>query len=118
MKNKPAPQNAFYAQSGGVSAVINASACGVIETARKHKDRIGKLYAGRHGIAHAPHAIGDQLRSQHETGAERSTLHPIARAAHVEVDFGEARRRADARGGREFLRIAAPQLQRHRRRRS
>src|SRR5512136_3418420 len=43
-------RNAFYAQSGGVTAVINASACGVIETARKHKDRIGKVYAGRHGI--------------------------------------------------------------------
>jgi ATP-dependent phosphofructokinase / diphosphate-dependent phosphofructokinase len=42
--------NAFYAQSGGVTAVINASACGVIETARKHKDKIGKLYAGRNGI--------------------------------------------------------------------
>ena len=42
--------NAFYAQSGGVTAVINASACGVIETARKHKDRIGKVYAGRNGI--------------------------------------------------------------------
>ena len=34
MKQKPAPRNAFYAQSGGVTAVINASACGVIETAR------------------------------------------------------------------------------------
>ena len=45
-----AKTNAFYAQSGGVTAVINASACGVIETARKHKDRIGKLYAGRNGI--------------------------------------------------------------------
>jgi 6-phosphofructokinase 1 len=43
-------KNAFYAQSGGVTAVINASACGVIETARKHKDRIGKVYAGRNGI--------------------------------------------------------------------
>ncbi len=42
--------NAFYAQSGGVTAVINASACGIIETARKHKDRIGKVYAGRNGI--------------------------------------------------------------------
>jgi 6-phosphofructokinase len=42
--------NAFYAQSGGVTAVINASACGVIETARKHKSRIGKVYAGRNGI--------------------------------------------------------------------
>ncbi|MCP3868673.1 MAG: 6-phosphofructokinase [Gammaproteobacteria bacterium] len=43
-------KNAFYAQSGGVTAVINASACGVIETVRKHPDRIGKLYAGRNGI--------------------------------------------------------------------
>ncbi|UCB54249.1 MAG: 6-phosphofructokinase [Thiotrichales bacterium] len=42
--------NAFYAQSGGVTAVINASACGVIETARKHKNKIGKVYAGRNGI--------------------------------------------------------------------
>ena len=42
--------NAFYAQSGGVTAVINASACGVIETARQHKDKMGKVYAGRNGI--------------------------------------------------------------------
>ncbi len=45
-----ARQNAFYAQSGGVTAVINATACGVIETARKHKNKIGKVYAGRNGI--------------------------------------------------------------------
>jgi 6-phosphofructokinase 1 len=44
--------NAFYAQSGGVSAVINASAAGVIETAMKSK-KIGKVYAGRHGIVGA-----------------------------------------------------------------
>ena len=43
-------KNAFYAQSGGVTAVINASACGVIQTARKHPDQIGKVYAGRNGI--------------------------------------------------------------------
>jgi ATP-dependent phosphofructokinase / diphosphate-dependent phosphofructokinase len=43
-------QNAFYAQSGGVTAVINASAAGVIQTARAHRDRIGKVYAGRNGI--------------------------------------------------------------------
>src|SRR6188768_4146943 len=42
--------NAFYAQSGGVTAVINASACGVIETVRKYKSKIGKVYAGRNGI--------------------------------------------------------------------
>ncbi len=45
----PAP-NAFYAQSGGVTAVINASACGVIETARANKRKIGKVLAGRNGI--------------------------------------------------------------------
>jgi len=49
-KKKPAPMNAFYAQSGGVTAVINASAAGVIEAARKHKNKIGKVYAGRNGI--------------------------------------------------------------------
>lgn len=43
-------KNAFYAQSGGVTSVINATACGVIETAHKHKDKIGKVYAGRNGI--------------------------------------------------------------------
>jgi 6-phosphofructokinase 1 len=43
-------KNAFYAQSGGVTATINTTACAVIETARKHKNRIGKLYAGKDGI--------------------------------------------------------------------
>jgi 6-phosphofructokinase 1 len=43
-------KNAFYAQSGGVTAVINASACGVLQTARKHPGEIGKVYAGRNGI--------------------------------------------------------------------
>jgi len=43
-------KNAFYAQSGGVTAVINASASGVIETARKHPDKIGTVYAGENGI--------------------------------------------------------------------
>ena len=46
----PKPRNAFYAQSGGVTAVINASAAGVIETARKHRNKVGKVYAGRNGI--------------------------------------------------------------------
>ncbi|WP_040243753.1 6-phosphofructokinase [Chromohalobacter japonicus] len=45
-----AQHNAFYAQSGGVTAVINASACGVIETCRRHSDKIGKVYAGHNGI--------------------------------------------------------------------
>ena len=43
-------KNAFYAQSGGVTAVINASAAGVLETARQHTDKIGNVYAGRNGI--------------------------------------------------------------------
>ncbi len=43
-------RNAIYAQSGGVTAVINTTACGVIETARKHRGRIGKVLAGRDGI--------------------------------------------------------------------
>ena len=43
-------KNAFYAQSGGVTSVINASACGVIEACRANSDRIGNLYAGRNGI--------------------------------------------------------------------
>jgi 6-phosphofructokinase 1 len=42
--------NAFYAQSGGVTSVINATACGVIETARKNRGRIANVYAGRNGI--------------------------------------------------------------------
>lgn len=45
----PAP-NAFYAQSGGVTAVINATACGLIEAARRRPERIGELFAGRNGI--------------------------------------------------------------------
>jgi len=48
-----ARRNAFYAQSGGVSAVINASACGVIETAMRQSRYIGKVYAGRDGIVGA-----------------------------------------------------------------
>ena len=59
--------NAFYAQSGGVTAVINASACGVIETARKHKDRIGKVFAGRNGI------IGALTEDLIDTGKESAS---------------------------------------------
>ncbi|HKW38247.1 MAG TPA: diphosphate--fructose-6-phosphate 1-phosphotransferase, partial [Burkholderiales bacterium] len=58
------PKNAFYAQSGGVTAVINASAAGVIETARRNKSRIGKVYAGRDGI------IGALAEDLIDTGKE------------------------------------------------
>lgn len=44
------PRNILYAQSGGVTAVINASACGVIETARRHPEAFGKVLAARDGI--------------------------------------------------------------------
>jgi len=57
-------RNAFYAQSGGVTAVVNATACGVIETARAHRHRIGKLYAGRNGI------IGALTEDLIDTGRE------------------------------------------------
>lgn len=45
-----AVKNAIYAQSGGVTAVINASACGVIEAARLYPEQIGKVYAAKNGI--------------------------------------------------------------------
>ncbi len=59
-------KNAFYAQSGGVTAVINASACGVIETARKYRHKIGKMYAGRNGI------LGALTEELIDTGKERA----------------------------------------------
>jgi 6-phosphofructokinase 1 len=61
---KPRRKNAFYAQSGGVTAVINASAAGVIETARAHRDTIGTVYAGRNGI------IGALTEDLIDTGKE------------------------------------------------
>lgn len=77
-------RNAFYAQSGGVTAVINASACGVIETARKHKDRIGKIYAGRNGI------IGALTEDLIDTGKEPASA--IAALKHTPAGaFGSCR---------------------------
>ncbi|HJS05116.1 MAG TPA: 6-phosphofructokinase [Variovorax sp.] len=67
--------NAFYAQSGGVTSVINASAAGVIETARRHADRIGTVYAGRNGIlgALAEDLIDTGLESAEAIAALRTT---------------------------------------------
>ena len=59
-----AARNAFYAQSGGVTAVVNASAAGVIQTARRHRSKIGKVYAGRNGI------IGALTEDLIDTGKE------------------------------------------------
>jgi len=76
--------NAFYAQSGGVTSVINASACGVIETARKHRDRIGKVYAGRNGI------LGALNEDLIDTSAESAAA--IAALRHTPGGaFGSAR---------------------------
>ena len=70
-----AAKNAFYAQSGGVTAVINASACGVMETARHHPDAIGKVYAGRNGIIGAltEDLIDTSVESQAAIGALKYT---------------------------------------------
>jgi 6-phosphofructokinase len=64
--------NAFYAQSGGVTAVINASACGVIETAREHTDRIASVYAGRNGIIGA--LTEDMIDTSKESAAAIAAL--------------------------------------------
>ncbi|HVY23411.1 MAG TPA: 6-phosphofructokinase [Steroidobacteraceae bacterium] len=81
---KSRPRNAFYAQSGGVTAVINASACGVIETARKHKNKIAKVYAGRHGIVGALHE--DLIDTTRESAAAIRALRHTPSGA-----FGSAR---------------------------
>ncbi len=77
-------RNAFYAQSGGVTAVINASACGVIETARKHGDAIGTVFAGRNGIIGA--LTEDLIDTSHETDEAIAALRHTPSGA-----FGSAR---------------------------
>ena len=64
--------NALYAQSGGVTAVINASACGVIETARQHTDQIGKVFAARNGIIGA--LTEDLIDTSQESDADIAAL--------------------------------------------
>lgn len=76
--------NLFYAQSGGVTAVINASACGVIETARQYPDRIGTVYAGRNGI------VGALREELIDTGKESAEA--IAALRHTPAGaFGSCR---------------------------
>ncbi|HLA33246.1 MAG TPA: 6-phosphofructokinase [Rhodocyclaceae bacterium] len=69
------PRNAFYAQSGGVTAVINASACGAITAARARPDRIGTMFAGRDGIVGAltEDLIDTSLESADDIAALRHT---------------------------------------------
>src|SRR3990167_1165972 len=64
--------NALYAQSGGVTSVINATACGVIETARQHNDKIPKLYAARNGIIGA--LTEDLIDTSHESASDVAAL--------------------------------------------
>src|SRR5690606_273442 len=68
-------KNAFYAQSGGVTAVINATACGLIQAARQHPDRIGKVYAGKNGISGAlrEELIDTSLESDADIAALKHT---------------------------------------------
>jgi 6-phosphofructokinase len=94
------PRNAFYAQSGGVTAVINASAAGVIEAARKHKTKIGKLYAGRNGILGA---LNEDLidTSKESAAAIRGLMNTPGGA------FGSARYKLKGveKGGHEYERL-------------
>jgi 6-phosphofructokinase 1 len=83
-KTRPPKRNAFYAQSGGVTAVINASAAGVIEACRRHAARIGKLYAGRHGIVGA--LTEDLIDTSRESAAAIRALRYTPAGA-----FGSAR---------------------------
>jgi ATP-dependent phosphofructokinase / diphosphate-dependent phosphofructokinase len=77
-------KNAFYAQSGGVTAVINVSACGVLQTARQHSAEIGKVYAGRNGI------IGALTEDLIDTSAESEAA--IAALKHTPgAAFGSCR---------------------------
>ncbi|MEO1247704.1 MAG: 6-phosphofructokinase [Pseudomonadota bacterium] len=65
-------RNAFYAQSGGVTAVINASAAGVIETARRYPRQIASVYAGRNGIIGA--LTEDMIDTNRESAASIAAL--------------------------------------------
>lgn len=76
--------NAFYAQSGGVTAVINASACGVIEAAREHPEKIANVYAGRNGIIGA--LTEDMIDTNRETASAIAGLKNMPGGA-----FGTAR---------------------------
>ncbi len=77
-------KNAFYAQSGGVTSVINASACGVIETARKYPKVFSNVYAGRNGIIGA--LTEDLIDTSQESDADIASLKHTPSAA-----FGSCR---------------------------
>ena len=84
MSKSSKPRNAFYAQSGGVTAVINASAAGVIDAARRQRRAIGRLYAGRHGI------VGGLTEDLIDVGAESAAT--VRGLRHTPAGaFGSAR---------------------------
>ncbi len=90
-------KNAIYAQSGGVTAVINASACGVIQTARKYPDQIGKVFAAQSGIVGAlSEALID---TSFESDADVSKLMHTPSGA-----FGSCRHKLKS-DGEEFTRL-------------
>jgi 6-phosphofructokinase 1 len=68
-------KNALYAQSGGVTAVINASACGLIEAAREQGGQIGRVFAAKNGILGA--LAEDLIDTSQESAAD------IARLKHT-----------------------------------
>ena len=77
-------KNIFYAQSGGATAVINSSACGVIEAAREASDQIGIVYAGRNGIIGALRE--ELIDTSHESPEAIAALHHTPASA-----FGSCR---------------------------
>lgn len=81
--------NALYAQSGGVTAVINASACGVIEAARENSQKIGKLFAARNGIIGA--LTEDLIDTSFESAADIAALRHTPAGA-----FGSCRHKLGA----------------------
>jgi 6-phosphofructokinase 1 len=87
-----AKRNAFYAQSGGVTAVINVTACAVIETARRHRDRIGKVYAGRNGIIGAlTEDLIDTARSRGRSPASHTPRPSIGSCRYQLTEFDKDR---------------------------
>ena len=80
--------NAFYAQSGGVTAVINASACGVIEACRQAPDQIGKVYAGHNGIIGAHPAVTNLLFANGFSGHGLQQSPAVGRALSELVAHG------------------------------
>ena len=80
--------NAFYAQSGGVTAVINATACGVLQTAAEHKDVIGKVLVGANGIVGALNEeLIDASKESGNAIKKKEQMHKMAEANKAFAHF-------------------------------